>query len=53
MGVVIALGWWLKVKSPKVFAYFSERYGYEPPRWRVLGWRIWLRRMRPLTDSED
>lgn len=42
----IAFGWWLKVKTPRAFAMFSERYGYQPPRWRIFGWRVWFRRVR-------
>lgn len=45
---IIAFGWWLKVKTPSAPALFSERYGHEPPRWKVFGWRIWFRRIRYL-----
>ena len=42
---LILWGWWLHVKAPWAFAYFSERYGYE--RWnRVCGWRWQFRRVK-------
>jgi hypothetical protein len=49
----VAFGWWLHVKAPWAFAYFSERYGYE--KWRKLGrgWRFQFRKMKRFDDDDS
>ena len=42
----IAFGWWLHIKAPWSEPLYSERYGREPPRMKVKGWRLWFRRIR-------
>jgi len=35
---------WVHIKAPWSFAYFSERYGYQVPKFKAFGWRVFLKK---------
>jgi len=34
--------WYLSVKAPWAFTYFSERNGYQKPLVKIFGWRVFM-----------